>query len=207
MVIIYLGGDGMRLGDKIKQRRLELGLTLEDVGKVVGVAKSTVNKWESGDIENMRKDKIELLAKALRVHPLWIMEIEDKTYYGTKKVPVLGAVAAGEPIFAQESYDVYIEIDNKIPVDFCLKVKGDSMVDARILDGDMVFVKKQPTVENGEITVVLIDDDVTLKRFYKNNGGIILKPENSKYQPKYYTEKDFKNIRILGKAMFFQSKL
>jgi len=197
----------MKLGDKIKKRRLELGLTLEDVGKIVGVAKSTVNKWESGDIENMRKDKIELLAKALRVHPLWIMEIEDKTYYGTKKVPILGAVAAGNPVFAQESYDAYIEIDSRIPVDFCLKVKGDSMIDARIQDGDIVFIKKQPIVENGEIAVVMIDNDVTLKRFYKNNGGIILKPENSNYQPRYYTEKGFNNIRILGKAVFFQSEL
>lgn len=81
------------------------------------------------------------------------------------------------------------------------------MIDARIQDGDLVFVRQQPTVENGEIAVVMIDDEVTLKRFYRTDGGVILKPENSKYQPMYYTAEDFKNIQILGKAVLFQSKL
>lgn len=197
----------MSWGDRIKKRRLELGLTLEEVGSMVGVTKSTVKKWENGDIKNIKRDNIEPLANALRVHPLWIMGLENNTRYKTKKVPVLGTVATGEPIFTEENYDVYIEVDKDMPVDFCLKVRGDSMKDARILDGDIVFVRKQPAVENGEIAVVLIDDDVTLKKFYKNNGGIILKPENNNYQPRYYTEKDLKDIRILGKAIFFQSKL
>jgi repressor LexA len=81
------------------------------------------------------------------------------------------------------------------------------MVDARICDGDIIFIRQQPIVENGEIAAVVIDDEVTLKRFYRNNGGVILKPENSKYQPRYYTEKDFKNVRVLGKAVMFQSSL
>lgn len=197
----------MSLGDKIKKRRLELGLTLEDIGKLVGVAKGTVHKWETGNIENMRKDKISLLAKALRVHPLWIIEEDDNPLYKTKKIPLLGTVAAGTPILAEEEHDAYIEVDNSTPVDFCLKVKGNSMIGARITDGDIVFVRQQPAVENGEIAIILIDGEVTLKRFYKNNGGVILKPENSEYQPLYYSEKDFKDVRILGKAIFFQSNL
>lgn len=197
----------MELGDKIKTRRLELELTLEEIGKMVGVAKGTVHKWETGDIENMRKDKIVLLAKALKVHPLWILDVDKDSFYKTKKVPLLGTIAAGKPILADRDFSAYIDINSNAPVDFCLKVTGDSMVDARIYDGDIVFVRQQPAVDDGEIAVVLIDNDVTLKRFYKNNSGVILKPENKKYQPRYYTEKDFKDIKILGKVMFFQSKI
>ena len=198
----------MDLGDKIKARRLELGLTLEDVGNLVGVSKSTVAKWETGYIENMRRDKIALLAQALRVSPLWILGMEDtKSSFRVKKVPLLGEIAAGEPILAYDDCKTYVEVNGTPQVDFCLRVKGDSMVDARIHDGDLVFVRQQPIVENGEIAVVLIDNEATLKRFYKNDGGVILKPENSKYQPRFYTEKDFRDIRVLGKAVLFQSLL
>lgn len=200
----------MDLGDRLKKRRLDLGLTLEDIGEAVGVTKSTVMKWENGLIENMRTDKVALLARALKVSPLWVMGLEENENvmpYQTKKVPLLGEIAAGEPILACEDYKSYVEVDGNLKIDFCLKVKGDSMIGARINDGDLVFVRKQPIVENGEIAVVLIDNEVTLKRFYKNGGGIILKPENSNYQPRYYTEKDFKDIKVLGKAVFFQSML
>jgi len=198
----------MNIGARIKQRRLDLGLTQEGVGNRVGVSKGTVAKWESGNIENMRRDKVALLAKALHVSPLWIMGIEDGVLrYRTKKVPLLGAIAAGEPILlAEQQCEYYVETAADAPVDFCLKVKGDSMVDARICDGDIAFIRQQPIVENGEIAAVVIDDEVTLKRFYRNNGGVILKPENSKYQPRYYTEKDFKDVRILGRAVVFQSQ-
>lgn len=126
----------------------------------------------------------------------------------TKKVPLLGEIAAGEPIMvAEESAPYYVEIDESKQVDFCLKVQGDSMVDARIRDGDIVFIRKQPQVENGEIAAIIIDNEVTLKRFYKNDGGVILKPENASYQPKFYTSEDFKDIRILGKAVLFQSEV
>ncbi|HLS52873.1 MAG TPA: S24 family peptidase, partial [Tissierellaceae bacterium] len=89
----------------------------------------------------------------------------------------------------------------------CLKVKGDSMIGARINDGDIVFIREQPCVENGEIAAVMIDNEVTLKRFYKNGGLVMLRSENPKYQPLMYTKEDFKQVRILGKAIFFQSKL
>jgi len=124
-----------------------------------------------------------------------------------KKVPLLGTIAAGEPVYADEEYGTYVELNLDIKADFALKIKGDSMIDARINDGDIVFIRKQPLVDNGEVAAISVDDEVTLKRFYRNNGGVILKPENSKYQPKYYTEEDFKNIRILGKAILFQSEV
>ena len=133
---------------------------------------------------------------------------ENITPIKIKKIPMLGEIAAGEPIMVcEEPSPCLVGVDDNRQVDFCLKVKGDSMIDARINDGDIVFIRKQQTVENGEIAAIIIDDEATLKRFYKNNGGVILKPENAKYQPKYYTAEDFKDIRILGKAIFFQSEV
>lgn len=202
----------MSLRTRLRERRQALGLTLQQVADAVGVSKSTVQKWESGEIEDMRLAKAAGLAKALKVSPLWIMGISESMTdptpkAQTKRVPVLGCVAAGDPILASEEHCDYIEVGEGLRVDFCLRVRGDSMIDARICDGDLVFVRQQPTVENGEIAVVLIDDEVTLKRFYKTDKGVILKPENSKYEPLFYTEEDFKNIRILGKAVAFQSWL
>jgi len=201
----------MDLGSKLRARRLELELTLEEVGNFVGVSKSTVKKWETGFIENMKRDKIALLAKALQVSPLWVMGIEDipsVDTHKTKRVPMLGKIAAGNPItVCEESSPYCISVEDTRHVDFCLKIQGDSMIDARINNGDIVFIRKQSIVENGEIAAVLIDDEVTLKRFYKNDGGIILKPENAKYQPKYYSEGSLNDIRILGKAIFFQSEV
>jgi repressor LexA len=141
------------------------------------------------------------------------VEMEDVSatnivrYTTTKQVPLLGEIAAGEPILACEDCKTYIEVDGSLQVDFCLRVNGDSMIDARICDGDLVFVRRQPVVENGEIAVVLLDNEATLKRFYRNDGGVILKPENAKYQPRFYTERDFKQVRVLGKAVMFQSLL
>lgn len=196
------------VGERIRRRRKELGLSVDDLANMLGKNRATVYRYESDEIENLPLNILEPLARALRVTPAYLMGWETEVYaIETKKVPLLGTIAAGEPIYAEEHCEAYIEVDESMSVDFCLRVKGDSMIDARIHDGDLVFIRRQPQVENGEIAAVLIDDEVTLKRFYRNNGGVILKPENGKYQPRYYTDKDFKDIRILGKAVFFQSRL
>lgn len=196
------------VGERIKRRRKELDLSVDDLADKLGKNRATIYRYESDEIENLPLNILEPLAKALGVTPAYLMGWESEVYtIETKKVPLLGTIAAGEPIFAEENYDAYIEVENGAPIDFCLKVKGDSMIDARICDGDIVFIRQQPEVENGEIAAVIIDDEVTLKRFYRNNGGVILKPENGKYQPRFYNERNFKDIRILGKAVFFQSRL
>lgn len=196
------------IGERIKKRRLALGLSVDQVAKQLGKDRATVYRYESDEIGNMPLSIIEPLARILGVSPAYIMGWESiEESFEVKKIPVLGKIAAGEPILACEEHCEYVVLNHDVNVDFCLRVKGDSMVNARIQDGDLVFIRKQPTVENGEIAAVLIDDDVTLKRVYITNEGIILKPENSAYPPKFYTEKDFKDIRILGKAVLFQSKL
>ena len=124
-----------------------------------------------------------------------------------RSLPILGSVACGSPIFAEENIEGYVSCAN-IPADFCLYAKGDSMVDAGIRDGSLVFIKSQPTVENGQIAVVLIEDEATLKRvFYdKAKNRIILNPANSAYAPIIVDGAQVENgtVRILGKAVLCQ---
>lgn len=193
------------IGDRIKARREQLGLSGEYVAKLLGKDKSTYYRYERGEIENLPYVVLRPLAKILGVSEAWLLTGQEEI--AVKRIPYLGNVPAGEPIMVCENQGEYIAVDNGLEADFCLRVKGDSMKDAGINDGDIVFVRKQPVVENGEIAVVLIDDEVTLKRFYRTEQGIILKPENSRYEPMFYTEADFKSVRILGKAVSVQSRL
>src|SRR5699024_6232887 len=170
------------------------------------VSKSAISRWESGQVGNMGRSRIQQLSKILNISPASIVlgeEIEQDNIlpFKTEKVPLLGDIAAGDPILCREDTQAYIEVNKNLHIDFCLRVKGDSMIDARINDGDLVFIRKQPVVENGEIAVVLVDNEVTLKRFYKDGDLIMLKPENSNYKPFMYTKEDFKEVRVLGKVI------
>jgi repressor LexA len=206
----------MKINDALKARRLQLGLTLDDVGQACGVGKSTVRKWESGIIENMGRDKISKLSRVLRLSPVALLnddidiaDLSAGNIIPVKKrlVPLLGTIAAGKPIYADEQVETYVSIDDNIPVDFALRVQGDSMVNARINDGDIVFIHQQPTVEDGDIAAVLIDDDATLKRVYRIGEGVQLMPENPKYKPMYFDATNCDTFKILGKAASFYSKL
>ena len=189
----------MDLGEKIKKRRIDLELTLEEVGNIAGVTKSTVMKWETGSIENMGRDKISLLAEALKVSPLWIMGLEDKNITsGVISIPLVGQIAAGQPLLAEENIDDYFNIDTSIKADFALKIKGDSMLGAGIFPGDIVFIKQTCELGNGEIGAILIEDEATLKKFYKEDDTIILQSENDIYKPMIYKDG---NIKILGKLV------
>ncbi|NTW04565.1 MAG: helix-turn-helix domain-containing protein [Peptococcaceae bacterium] len=201
------------VGSKIREYRKMRDMTQKELGMALGLQANTISSYESGT-NKPDQEGIFKIAKALdvKVDDLFppitgIASNNEELTIKIKRVPMLGSIAAGEPVFADNHCEYYVEVNNDTPVDFCLKVKGDSMIGARIYEGDIVFVKKQPMVENGHIAVVLIDNEATLKRFYKNDGGVILKPENGKYQPKYYNEKDFKDIKILGRAVFFQGEV
>ena len=126
-----------------------------------------------------------------------------------KKFPLLGEIACGEPIFANEDRESYVLTGTDIAADFCLKAKGDSMVGARILDGDIVFIKRQDIVEDGDIAAVIIDDEATLKRVYyqKEKNFITLQAENPKYPPMSFEGEELDHIKILGKAVAFQSDI
>lgn len=203
----------MNIGDIMRVRRQELGLTLEEVGDYVGVGKSTVRKWEHGDIENMKRDKIALLSKILKLSPLTF--ITGEVEYGTpdniiplpktKKIPLLGTIACGEPILAAENIEALINADENLNADFALRCKGDSMINARIFDGDIVYIREQPDVEDGEIAAVLVGEEATLKRVYKYPSKVVLRPENPLYDDMIYSKEEMNEVRILGKAVAFLS--
>lgn len=201
--------------DILKERRIELELTLEDVAKRVGVSPATVSRWESGDIANMRRDRIAALAEVLQISPAVIMgwDVDKPIPPGAhhpqfKKVPMLGYAAAGEPLEDLNQDTPYYDIENKYDVDFCITVRGDSMIDANINDGDIVFIKSMPEVPNGKIACVEIDNEkVCLKRFYKSGKTVSLASANSKYAPMFFTEDNCESIKILGLAVLRQSEI
>lgn len=209
----------MEVKDILKSRRQELNLTMKEVATSVGVNEGTISRWESGDIANMKKDKIMALAKALQISPAVIMGWDDGStilpaypniHPVTKRtLPVLGEVACGEPRFMNEEIEFYADELEGIHADYVLVAHGDSMIGARIHDGDLVFVKKQEEVENGEIAVVAINDEATLKRvfYYRERGLMILKAENSAYEDMIYQGTELADVHVLGKAVAFQGKL
>lgn len=205
----------MTMGDRIHQLRKEKGLTLEYVGKFVGVAKSTVRKWEKGDIESIRSDNIQRLADILGTTFEYLMDgvTENITYQNiepmpdTKLVPIIGNIACGTPITAEENVDGYAEVDRRVQADFALRCQGDSMINARIFDGDLVFIRRQPDVDNGEIAAVAIDGEATLKRVYKYPNRLELRPENPLFPVLQYEGTELENVRILGKAVAFLSNV
>ena len=213
----------MDLSEKIKTRRQELGLTLEEVAKAVGVSPSSIQRYESGSIKNMRRDKIKKLSDILRCSPEYLMgwdtekklKSTDPFQYDnvfpieTKKIPLLGDIACGEPIYAYEDRESYVEVGADVKADFCLRAQGDSMIGARIMDGDIVFIRKQDMVNNGEIAAVIIEDTVTLKRvyYYREKNLLILKPDNPSYDDQIYSNYELDQIKIIGKAIAFQSNV
>lgn len=197
---------------RIKKRRIELGLTMLQVAEMVGVSEATISRWESGDIANMKRDKIKKLAEALKVSFSYIMDDDTNEFdkVGTPynpmvhKIPVLGYISAGLPIYADEHIIDYTYTDlNGGAEYFALKVKGDSMNAAQINDGNTVIVRVQPTVENGEIAVVRVNgDEATVKRFKKDGDEVQLIPQS--YNPEHSIQSyNLKKTRIevVGKVV------
>ncbi len=202
----------MKLHERIKERRLAMGLTLLDVANALGVKEATAQRYESGEIKNPKHNTVLELAKLFRCSPSYLMGWEEDTVPDTpmhlseKKLPLVGSIAAGRPILAEENIEYYSPAEDT-GADFCLRVHGDSMTGAGIKDGDIVFIRRQETVSDGEIAAVLVDDEATLKRVYLSDDTVTLVAENPKYKPMVFTKKQCKNIRILGKAVSYNTKL
>lgn len=211
------------LGENIKNRRIELGLSQEELADRLGYkSRSTVAKIEAG-INDLTQSKIAAFAQALSTTRSQLMGDGDKntndlspnddlSKYGIqpiqkKRFRMLGNIACGEPIYCDEDYETFIEASADIDADFCVTAKGDSMINARIYDGDVVFIKSTPEVYNGEIAAVIIDNEATLKRvyYYKNENKLVLSAENPKYAPLVYVDDELNSINILGRAVAFMS--
>ena len=207
----------MTIGERIKQRRLELGLSADQVAEKLNVDRTTIFRYERGAISKVPTETLAKLAQILFTSPTYLMGLSDEAdkeikidniyQIETKKFPMLGEIACGKPIYADEDRESYVQAGMGIKADFCLKCKGDSMINARILDGDIVFVHKQSAVNNGEIGVVVIENEATLKRiyYYPEQQKLVLQSENPKYEPLVYVGSELEQIYILGKAIAFQS--
>lgn len=215
----------MEIGDKIRARREELGISQDELAKRVGYrSRSSINKIEI-DGRGLPQSKIVAFAKALNTSPAYLMgwidtaeelrptQEEIQRYKDAmfpvhlKKFPLLGEIACGQPIFANEDRESYVMAGTNIKADFCLKARGDSMINARINDGDIVFIKKAEDIEDGCIYAIGYDGQVTLKRIYydKKNNIFQLVAENPIYKPVIITGEKLNHITILGKAVAFQS--
>jgi len=194
----------MKPSERIKKCRLECGLTLLEMAQKLGLTESTVQRYESGEIKNPKHATVLEMSKIFGCSPSYLMGSDDivseKDESGRARLPLLGKIAAGQPILASEECEYFSPIDDT-RADFCLRVRGDSMIGAGIKDGDIVFIRKQPSVDDGEIAAVLVEDEATLKRVYISDDAVTLISENPKYKPMIYTKKQCKNIRILGKAV------
>lgn len=209
----------MTVGERIKQQRQALGLSVDELAKRLGKNRATVYRYESNEIENLPLPVLEPLARALQTTPGYLMGWNDNDTNGslpsysnihpitTKRFPLLSSIACGEPVLMQEGVTLYVDATTDIKADFVLQAKGDSMIDARINDGDYIFIRSQPMVENGEIAAVGIGDEATLKRvyWYANKSVLVLRAANPDYEDMEFSGPELERVRIFGKAVAFQS--
>ena len=211
----------MNIGDRVRLLREQKGMTQEELATKLGYkSKSSVTHIEKG--RDIPRSMVVTLAKILDTTPAFLMGWEElsadplselmQKYDNIKPVklkrfPMLGEIACGKPVFADEDREHYIMADMDIHADFCLTAKGDSMINARIYEGAIVFIKEMPIVDNGDIAAVIIDDEATLKRvyYYPDDNMLQLVAENPKYKPLVYQGEELNHIRILGKAVYFMS--
>ena len=210
------------LGERISYARHLRGLTLDNIAQAVGVHKSTIQRYEKDEYENPKLPVIESIARVLSVNPVWLIgKSDDMTAFETTLpdniipmpamggVPLLGEIACGEPITAEENVAEYVDLPEHIKADFALRCKGDSMINARIHDGDIVYIRQQDSVDNGQIAAVLIGDEATLKRVNYNPSSktLILSPANDAYAPFVFVGDELDRVRILGRAVAFTSAI
>lgn len=206
-------------GQKLEMLRADHNMTQADVIRAlqekysVMIGKGRYSKWENDKEEPSRIRDVAAMASLYKVSLNWLIGLSDDKYSENtdkenyRRIPVLGTIAAGVPLLAQEDIIGHEVVNEKHPADFCLRVKGDSMEGACIYDGDTVFIRKQPEVETGEIAAVIIDGEATLKRFYHAGGSVILRPENSKYKDIVLTGKDAKALQVIGKVTHIKGEV
>lgn len=202
------------INNLLKERRKQKGLTQKEIADAVGVSEGTVSRWESGEIANMGRSKIYALSKALDLTPAEIMGITDSKenslpdnvipLTNVSYIPLIGTIACGTPLLAQENIERKILLPDMVKADFALRCKGDSMINAGISNGDIAFIRQQSVVENGEIAAVLITNfeaEATLKKIYIKDTSITLVAQNPNFEPLTFTGEDMNNVEIIGKCV------
>ena len=197
---------------RMQDRIDELGLTYEAVANMTGFSKSVIYRYAHGQVQKIDLSRLATIAEALDVTPEWLgFGQQRKQKNSAVKIPVLGFVRAGIPMSAVENIIDYEEISESMAKNgeyFALQVKGDSM-EPRICEGDVVIVRKQSIVENGDIAVVLINgDDATVKKFFMTDSGVKLISSNSKYDPFFFTPQEVQSlpVEVIGKVVELRGK-
>lgn len=217
--------DVKTFSQRMTEAMLNSNETIYTLAEQLSLSPPTISRYLHGKITPKVPTAYQI-AHIFNVNPLWLMGYDESKWdapskgFGsqhifdydnvfplpaTKKVPLVGTIACGDPIWAEENISEYIDIDEMLQADYCLRCKGDSMINARIMDGDIVFIKNCDMVEDGQIAVVLIDGEATLKRVYRGNGRLILQAENPAYQPIVLVGEELNNVQIQGKAVAFLS--
>lgn len=177
--------------DWVKGKKYPRMYKVEMLANYFGILKSDLIE------EKDSKERVAEIPTATNIIPLPEM----------KAIPLVGKIACGAPITATENLEGYIKIPAQLEADFALVCRGDSMVGARIMDGDFVAIRQQPDVDDGEIAAVLIEDEATLKRVYKMPGRLVLRAENPRYAPIDLSGAELDDVRILGKVVYFISEV
>lgn len=201
----------------MKQRRKEIGFSAEKVAERLGVSPATIYRYEKGDIEKVPVDSLAELAKILQTTPAYLMGWEEQPSPAAskestippgfepmpkmRKIPLIGSIACGIPITAEQNIEKMVDVPESIRCDFSLTCHGDSMVDAGIHDRDVVYIHIQPEVENGQIAAVRIGEEATLKRVYYSDGVLTLMPANPAYAPMVYSGPQLDEVQIEGRAV------
>lgn len=203
------------VGERIREAREAKDMSQEELGKACGTTKQTIYKYESGVVTNVPLDRIEKIADVLGVSAAYLVGWNEDIDFpsnilpmpAVRKIPLVGTIACGTPIIAEQNIECDVDIPEHIHADFALRCKGDSMINARIYDGDIVYIRSQPEVEHGEIAAVEIDGEGTLKRVYIFPDQVVLQAENPLYEPRVYKGEQLADLRILGKAVGFTAQI
>lgn len=187
------------------------GVKQYELSERLGVSESTVSSWCSG-AKMPRMSKIDQMATMFGVSRSDLLEEKLDGRNGIipirwgKSTPLVGDIACGTPILAEQNITDYVDTPEHIKADFALRCRGDSMINAGVNDGDIVFIRQQPKVNNGEIAAVLIDgaeSEATLKRVYIDDGVLTLQAANPSFAPKAFFGEDINRVHILGRAVAF----
>lgn len=201
--------DKASFGSRLRILMQEKGDTLYTVAAYLGMKPSTISRYVNGHYAP-KAHVLERLAQYYQVNPAWLLGTESvrrNTEHASSRVPILGDVAAGVPIWAEQNFDGYAAVDADERIDFALRVRGDSMINARIYTGDLVYVRRQPEVENGEIAVVLVDGEATVKRVWNREDSILLHPENPAYSDMVFPKDNSHSLAVLGKVIFVKGRV
>lgn len=191
-----------------------MGLSQEEFAKKLNTTKQVISRYET----EQRTPKITIAQEYANILGVPLQNLIDNNVDfplatniipmpEMKAIPLVGNIACGEPILAEENIEGYVKAPAYCEGSFALRCKGDSMTGARILDGDIVIIRQQSDIDDGEIAAVLIEDEATLKRVYKMPGRLVLRAENPRYAPIDLSGAELDGVRILGKAVYFISEV